>query len=427
LHPLKVSIGRLPSRELSDGVVRLRIPTLADIDRVAQYGADPLGLEGIWIPGPRPGQDLHEWASAFVQEVIAGWTAAGGIHGGGLIVDEREPFLGIVYLAPRSAVVLELSYGVAPHARGRSIATRAARLAAEWALTEGGFEQVELRIDKEHRESQRIAEKAGFRFVERFLTYIEGTGKTAEDLLYVRTRSDMDISADLSFIPYPAQRTIVAEALATAQADAEIAGLLLAGSLARGDAAWLADVDLYLLLQDGGSRTSRAELRDGILVEWHYADMARAQTKLTTNPMALYTYLDGRILYDPAGHLHTLTTLARQRFDSYTVSDRERAGIAHWLLSAQLKVVAARDSGDALKAGYIVTTTAFEVLVALWAINERPMPASGGVLAHLADLPQQPDHLPHWREQLFQGSLTERITTFEALCQWLIPRLQPPQ
>ncbi len=177
LHPLKVSIGRLPSRELSDGVVRLRIPTLADIDRVAQYGADPLGLEGIWIPGPRPGQDLHEWASAFVQEVIAGWTAAGGIHGGGLIVDEREPFLGIVYLAPRSAVVLELSYGVAPHARGRSIATRAARLAAEWALREGGFEQVELRIDKEHRESQRVTEKAGFRFVERFLTTSKGRAR----------------------------------------------------------------------------------------------------------------------------------------------------------------------------------------------------------------------------------------------------------
>ncbi len=190
LHPPKVSMGRLPPRELSDGVVRLRIPTVADVDCVVRYGADPIFLEGTWIPGPRPGQDLHEWASAFVQELLAGWTAEGGIHGGGLIVDEREPFLGITYLAPRSAVAVELSYGVAPHARGRGIATRATRLAAEWALTEGGFEQVELRIDKQHHESQRVAEKAGFRFVERFLTYVEGTGKTAEDLLYVHTRSD---------------------------------------------------------------------------------------------------------------------------------------------------------------------------------------------------------------------------------------------
>lgn len=232
---------------------------------------------------------------------------------------------------------------------------------------------------------------------------------------------------DLSFIPYPTQRTIVAEALATAHADVEITGLLLAGSLARGDAVRLADVDLYLLLRDGGRRPSRAEMREGILVEWHFADMARAQTKLTTNPMALYTYLDGRILYDPARRLQELTTLARQLFDSYAVSESERAGIAHWLLSAQLKVAAARDSGDTLKAGYIVTTTAFEVLVGLWALNQRPVPASGGVLAHLADLPQQPDHLTNWLEQLFQGSLAERITTFETLCQWLIPRIQQPR
>jgi hypothetical protein len=161
------------------------------------------------------------------------------------------------------------------------------------------------------------------------------------------------------------------QALATAQADAEMSGLLLAGSLARGDAARLADIDLYLLLRVGSRRPSRAEMRDGILVEWHYADRARTQTKLTTNPMALYTYLDGRILYDPAGHLQDLTALARQLLDSYTVSDRERAGMTHWLLSAQLKVAAARDSGDTLKAGYIVTTTAFEVLVGLWALRGR--------------------------------------------------------
>ena len=171
-------------------MVRLRIPTRADIDRVVRYGSDPSLLEGIWIPGPQPGQDLHEWASVFVQELIAGWTAQGGIHGGGLIVDEREPFFGIVYLVPTSAVAVSLSYGVAPHARKRGIASRAARLVAEWALTQGGFDRVELQIARSHHESQRVAEKAGFHFEERFQSYVEGTGETCEDLLYVRTRSD---------------------------------------------------------------------------------------------------------------------------------------------------------------------------------------------------------------------------------------------
>ena len=190
LHLPKVAMGRLPPHELSDGVVRLRIPTLADIDRLVWYGADPLLLEGIWIAGPPPAQDLRAWASAFVQELRSGWTAIGGMHGGGLIVDEREPFLGIAYLAPTSATTVALSYGVAPHARGRGIATRAARLATAWALKQGGFERVELRVGTAHEASQRVVEKAGFECVERLLTYVEGTGKTAEDQLYVRLRSD---------------------------------------------------------------------------------------------------------------------------------------------------------------------------------------------------------------------------------------------
>lgn len=126
-HPAKVAVGRPPPHALSDGVVRLRLPAHSDIDRVARYGSDPSLLEGIWIPGPPLGQDLYEWASAFVQGLIAGWTAEGGIHGGGLIVDEREPFLGIVCLVPTSAIAVSLSYGVVPHARKRGIASRAAR------------------------------------------------------------------------------------------------------------------------------------------------------------------------------------------------------------------------------------------------------------------------------------------------------------
>lgn len=192
LHPANVVVGRQPPRELSGGMVRLRIPTRSDINRVVRYGSDPSLLEGIWIPGPRPGQDLHEWASAFVQELIAGWTAEGGIHGGSLIVDERDPFLGVVYLVPTSAAAVSLSYGVAPYARKRGIASQAVRLAADWALTQGGFDRAELQIARSHHESQRVAEKAGFRFVERFRTYVEGTGKTFEDLLYVRTREGRD-------------------------------------------------------------------------------------------------------------------------------------------------------------------------------------------------------------------------------------------
>ncbi len=190
LRPAKRSLGRAPLRLLSDGAVTLRLPVAADVDRAASYAADPTLLEGVWIPGPHPGENSAEWAARFIEELSSGWTTVGGIHGGGLIVDESQPFMGIVYVIPCTEAVVELAYGVAPPARGRGIATRAARIAADWALAEGGFAQVELRIGSGHTQSRRVAEKAGFRFNKRFLTYVQGTGETCEDLLYIRSRDN---------------------------------------------------------------------------------------------------------------------------------------------------------------------------------------------------------------------------------------------
>lgn len=180
------SVGRPAPDRLSDGVVTLRLPADDDVDRLARYGADPALLDGIWISGPPPAGDVRAWASAFLRELAAGWTEAGGIHDGGLIVDEREPLLGLIYVAPVDDDAVELSYGVAPPARGRGIATRAARLATDWALGKGGFARVELRIWEGHTASRRIAEKIGFHLAERYETYVAGTGSTHVDVLYVR-------------------------------------------------------------------------------------------------------------------------------------------------------------------------------------------------------------------------------------------------
>jgi RimJ/RimL family protein N-acetyltransferase len=107
------------------------------------------------------------------------------------VPDERAPFVGIVQLHPRSDTTLELLYGVAPKARGRGIATAALTLVSSWALEELRCERVELRIDEGHRESQRVAEKAGFRFAEKIETFVTGTGSTHIDLLFCRSLTSM--------------------------------------------------------------------------------------------------------------------------------------------------------------------------------------------------------------------------------------------
>ena len=93
----------------------------------------------------------------------AGWGPEGSIEGGALIVDEDQPFVGVVDIVPKSERAVELVYGVAPPFRGRGIATRAARLVAVWALADAGFDRVELRIAADHEASRCVAERAGVR------------------------------------------------------------------------------------------------------------------------------------------------------------------------------------------------------------------------------------------------------------------------
>src|SRR5689334_6529821 len=94
-------------------------------------------------------------------------------------------------------------------------------------------------------------------------------------------------------------QTLLQVIIAEASRQEEIIGILLTGSVARGDALPESDLDLRFILAPGVSATFQRGLRQGVLVEQGYADVALAQATLDANPMEVYAYLDGRILYDP--------------------------------------------------------------------------------------------------------------------------------
>ena len=68
---------------------------------------------------------------------------------------------------------------------GRGMASRAVRLAARWALSLPGVRAVELRIDQDMIECQRVAVNAGFVVAGTVTQFVPGTGETFEDLRYV--------------------------------------------------------------------------------------------------------------------------------------------------------------------------------------------------------------------------------------------------
>src|SRR6266508_4575493 len=85
------SVGISPPARLTDDVVTLRLPDRTDIAILTRYAADPRLLEGGWL-GPHPEGDSATWAARRIEEMQAGWTEAGSIEGGGLVIDEAAPF-----------------------------------------------------------------------------------------------------------------------------------------------------------------------------------------------------------------------------------------------------------------------------------------------------------------------------------------------
>lgn len=229
--------------------------------------------------------------------------------------------------------------------------------------------------------------------------------------------------ADLTFIQSGVHRHLVTEMLETATNDAEVTGLMVSGSIARGDAAEGSDLDLYLLLKNGCRREFHTESTHGILLEIKYADYDKAMEKLRHNNMEVYNYLDGRILYDPEGLMQKLSDAAAESYNSYRSSRKDRRETAHWLLSAKTKMEAAAGTGDSLKASFVASTTSYKILEAFWLVDQKPMPPSGGVLAHLKDLQTGSALLEDWTNRLFLGSAEIRVRTAIEMIDFVHPFL----
>jgi len=221
----------------------------------------------------------------------------------------------------------------------------------------------------------------------------------------------------------PIYQTLLQHIVDEAMHQKDILGILLIGSVARGDALPGADLDLRFILASGVSRKAEPEVRQGILIERGYADMAHAQSKLATNPMKIYNYLDGHILFDPEGLLAQLKEQAIQRFETYQYTKQERESIAYWLRSARLKMNVALAASDILKAAFVATTTSWEILVGLWAVNDKPMPPNSSVWFHFKDLSKVPSNTEGVLQRLFCGETLVRIHTAIDLIDWMLPYL----
>jgi RimJ/RimL family protein N-acetyltransferase len=149
---------RRPDPPLTDGVITLRAHEQGDVDALVAICQDPAIPRWTRVPEPYTRADALGWVAAVELEVTTG-TAMNW-----LAVDEHDDVVASIAVQDirQDEGIAEIGYWVAAAARGRGIATRAVRLATDWALGELGLRRLEIMTHEDNTASQGVARAAGY-------------------------------------------------------------------------------------------------------------------------------------------------------------------------------------------------------------------------------------------------------------------------
>lgn len=158
---------------------RLRTATRADEPAIAEYGRGP---DASWIGIREPSPP--ELATRIVDEFLKG--AAGNFGLVHLVVlKDSDVIIGMVGAQEHGPDTVEIVYGIAPAWRNRGLATELLAAVTRTARDQDPGRRYELVIDGKNAASVRVAAKCGYRFEGIRSSFVEATGQTYEDLVYV--------------------------------------------------------------------------------------------------------------------------------------------------------------------------------------------------------------------------------------------------
>ncbi|MDW5323604.1 MULTISPECIES: GNAT family N-acetyltransferase [unclassified Plantactinospora] len=158
----EVAVRRFPTLTVSTPRVHVRPLRGSDAKAVSVIFADKQTQR--WLPFQRElGQiDADAWCTEMAQERR---DSGNGDHYG-VIRREDERLVGCLWTKRTDwgGRVTEVSYAIAPEARGFGMAAEAVDAIAVALILEHGFQRLELRVAPGNTASRRVAEKAGFTY-----------------------------------------------------------------------------------------------------------------------------------------------------------------------------------------------------------------------------------------------------------------------
>ena len=159
----------------------------SDADAVHTACQDPAIVRWTTLPFPYERQHASDFVGPLSANAWAHKTAANFavVEADGTLVGS----FGLVRMNPPQSVA-EVGYWVAPAARRRGVARRAATAVTQWALHDVGFARVELLASAENAGSRRVAERIGFTQEGVLRSAAAGRGTREDLVLYSRIAGD---------------------------------------------------------------------------------------------------------------------------------------------------------------------------------------------------------------------------------------------
>jgi len=179
-----------PVEGLSDGSIRLRLMTDADVPAVIEAIDDPLIPRFTRVPHPYGVAEARHFQRSGAAGASAGTDLAT------LIVDAGDDSsvlgaAGLHNLDPESGRC-SAGYWVTGAARGRGVATAAMRLLTRYAFDELAVQRIELWIEPVNVASLRVAERTGFAREGLLRSFMHVGGERRDMLMYSLLPSDLD-------------------------------------------------------------------------------------------------------------------------------------------------------------------------------------------------------------------------------------------
>jgi [ribosomal protein S5]-alanine N-acetyltransferase len=172
----------IPDPPLGDSLVSLRPPERRDLPAIERGISDPDVIRAFGHP-TAPAEQLLELNRSRWDRGEAATFA---------ICDAAGSCIGHVFVNLTSMRRGSVGYWLLPEARGKGLASRAVNLVSRWALRDLALVRLALLTEPSNRQSQRVAERNGFKREGVLRSYTEIDGRRVDYVCFSLLTSDLE-------------------------------------------------------------------------------------------------------------------------------------------------------------------------------------------------------------------------------------------